>query len=559
MQATVALTKIHCSLPDPAKCYIEARFADIKKVISEACKRTKKPEFHKDLRVHFETEASKLLHNRCTLSLIDKKSKSVIGSVRIAFETLMLAPVRHKLLLWKNDEAVGKISFHCHTDCRSLASVEIESVSIENVPYNDRKKPFLDVCMVQQRHKPRHRQDFPQFHTKKSSTWTWKDMPAMKLMAGTKKLLKTNIVISALFEKGGDPVATCAIPMAKVMEASFAGRKAEVRMRMKMEDTNTDMKWNSPCETYAVIKATRLCKYVQMRSGVHVTGNIIDGEHILPDLPLPTIEDESPPDYEVQYQRLQAKLGKLKTVKGSIVEPIEVKGEIIQQTATKRKKMPKLKLDTRSEGHVDGKILGPAAESTKGWKRLPVKFSKRPFGFNLASEGINVWVETVTQRQMRGIVIPGSKVYKINGIKCEKLPFTTILDMLKTCELPAVIKFKIPPATHNVKDSPWASEGKTKRFQRWYDDAVQPALSPRADEFFDFAPSAPPAFAPPTPPAGNVPRLPPGWETHVDPSSGRPFYRHKLSGAAQWEMPRGAGSSVRSGSVISNPDDSFLI
>lgn len=44
-----------------------------------------------------------------------------------------------------------------------------------------------------------------------------------------------------------------------------------------------------------------------------------------------------------------------------------------------------------------------------------------------------------------------------------------------------------------------------------------------------------------------------GWEKHIDPSSGNPFYHHAATGVSQWEVPRIEPRTARSPRALSSP------
>mmetsp|Transcript_20111 Transcript_20111/g.31920 ORF Transcript_20111/g.31920 Transcript_20111/m.31920 type:complete len:660 (-) Transcript_20111:166-2145(-) len=635
MEARIKLSKISCVLPQVQQsAFIEADFDYIGEGGRTEIRRdTKTPRFTRKIDVEFSAVASNLLTASCTLTLrsvnifstSNTEEHLIIGSVKCRLDTLMLAPKKHQLLLWKKGKAVGKIFFHCSAECKTLAKIQLLNVGLHGLPETKPKaKPFLGVSLIQRTSKPLQQPEFPHVFTPKSSTWTWKKVSALSLMAGTMKLMKTSIIVNLHF-KENNVFASARVPMAKIMEASFAGRDAEVKSKMRISRGSSLPSGSIFCTAAFTVRATRLCKYAQMQEGVHLTGKIVDGRHIFPDLPTPILKHERPNDYHEQYAQLKRLLEapaarrssisrtiqaliaveemkrkeeeeeeKLKTrstmrnnflgaelekdvvqgkvykpgespekgvIQGNVFRPGESSTPIVEGTAVKAgnsglsvegtvltsewgESHQRLEhgaqpetvaiaqgVVVRPSDHVEGTILSrdsksrSPSRSRKGkWRRVPVRFLKRPFGFHLASEGKKTWVDTVSRSQLKGKILPNSRIYKIDGIPCSDMGFKDIVALLRTCKVPCVIKFKVPPPdTHGPRDSILASRAKQKKFNEWYDVAVHPSL-----EHINCAP----LNSPHSPPV-----LAPGWEVIYDSNSKLPFYRNKFTGKTQWEVP----------------------
>lgn len=603
MKAEAVISHIKCDLVDvPEHCYLKIDFAGFGEKKTGMCYGTRTPHFVGERRFEFETELAKVLRTYVTFKLYEPNKPS-IGKVKVELDTLMLCPKKHRLLLWKRGKPVGKIFFHCVMKCETLAKIQLKDISITNLPRTHRHKPFLEVSLVQQRNKPEGRYDFPNLKTKKSISWTWQDFEALRLMAGTRKLLKTNIVVDVYLHTRREPIATCAVPMAEVMEPSFAGRTAKIRkVRMKMGESGKDLQYREPCVLSMDVDASYLCKYVQMYGGHHFPGRISGAEHIMRDLPEPNLEEERPEGYEEMLESLERQLevahrknkseskhhhghhsskhhhghhsrgtaGQSSIIEGVVVgrdstaysstyveatgTPIEdndgfVKPEVLKArilNISNRRERKGLTVDT-SVGSVvrasktpvvsataipivEGEVHDPSDHkrsipSHKKWKRLPVKFGKRPFGFTLASDKKTgaYWVETVTRKQLLGVLVPGSIIYKIDGVHCGGMSYNTILTMLRTCHLPCVIKFKLAPKRcKSARNSTNACPNMTKSFEQWFDTEIHPqTVTP----------------SPPPPPPESPMALPPGWVSHIDSNTGRLFYCNVVTNHTQWDPP----------------------
>jgi hypothetical protein len=72
------------------------------------------------------------------------------------------------------------------------------------------------------------------------------------------------------------------------MTPTFNGKNAKIKVNMS---TRGEVGYLS-CGLVAEIDARRLCKYSQMYVGVHTTGEIHGGKHIVKDLPIPNLFEE---------------------------------------------------------------------------------------------------------------------------------------------------------------------------------------------------------------------------------------------------------------------------
>lgn len=487
MRVDARLRRVSCELLYKSRFYMRVDFAG-RAAKKSSLKESRTPRFDMDLHAKFEMDAAKALGSFVELHVYDAvgKRKGLVGVCRVELDDLLLSPRKHRLLLWKKGSVVGRLAFECDAVCKTCAEVRVADAQVANIPSLHGHKPRLGITL-----------ESPDGHTYadinagKNMFWEWKHMDPVKFWASTAELAEARLVVR-IFSRRRE-ICAAAFHFAKIMRTAFAGRPALVEAKLKMAEESRDFEYAEPAVIKLSVTALYLCKYVQMVKGTHEPGVIIGGEQLLRDLPMPNLEAERPDLYENSLAAFTQELRRLRRrEKGG--GDLRVEAIAVRPTSSRGGSTPVVRATVVGETKVfEGEVLpsrrpqtardtgGGDGYARRGWKKIRVTFEGRPFKFTLVSgEDGSCWVDTVSRKSLRSAILPGSIVYKINGQRCEGASFQTTISMLRSCSLPARIKFKVPPHLRSVKNSDVAHPHRLKRFNKWYDENVRPDVEGHA-------------------------------------------------------------------------------